>query len=40
MGRATDQISDEVKQHRVEELMLAQQEVAFAKAAAMVGPHD
>ncbi|HSZ56331.1 MAG TPA: 30S ribosomal protein S12 methylthiotransferase RimO [Tepidisphaeraceae bacterium] len=37
MGRMPDQISDSVKQHRVEELMLAQQEVAFAKARAQVG---
>ena len=32
----TDQVPDDVKQQRVEELMLAQQEVAFAKAKA----HD
>jgi ribosomal protein S12 methylthiotransferase len=32
-----DQISDEVKNARVEELMLAQQEVAFKKAESMVG---
>jgi ribosomal protein S12 methylthiotransferase len=37
MGRMTDQLSDEIKQARVEELMLAQQEVAFAKAKKMVG---
>ncbi|HZL35910.1 MAG TPA: 30S ribosomal protein S12 methylthiotransferase RimO [Tepidisphaeraceae bacterium] len=37
MGRMKDQTPDEVKQRRVEELMLAQQEVAFAKARAMVG---
>ena len=37
MGRMEGQIADEVKQARVEELMLAQQEVAFAKAKAMVG---
>jgi ribosomal protein S12 methylthiotransferase len=37
MGRMEDQLSDQVKQQRVEELMLAQQEVAFAKAAAMKG---
>jgi ribosomal protein S12 methylthiotransferase len=37
MGRMPDQIADEVKQQRVEELMLAQQEVAFAKAQAMIG---
>src|SRR3954469_21522650 len=37
MGRMTNQVPDEVKQQRVEELMLAQQEVAFAKSAALVG---
>jgi ribosomal protein S12 methylthiotransferase len=37
MGRMPDQVSDSVKQHRVEELMLAQQGVAFAKARAQVG---
>jgi ribosomal protein S12 methylthiotransferase len=37
MGRMEDQLPDEVKQKRVEELMLAQQEVAFAKAARQVG---
>ena len=37
MGRMTDQIPDDVKQARVEELMLAQQEIAFDKAAAAVG---
>lgn len=37
MGRMSDQIPDNVKQARVEELMLAQQEVAFAKARSMVG---
>jgi ribosomal protein S12 methylthiotransferase len=37
MGRMSDQISDDVKQHRVEELMLTQQQVAFAKAKAHVG---
>src|SRR5207248_1773544 len=37
MGRMDGQIPDDVKKRRVEELMLAQQEVAFAKAAAMVG---
>ena len=37
MGRMTDQVAGEVKQQRVEELMLAQQEVAFAKARAQVG---
>jgi ribosomal protein S12 methylthiotransferase len=37
MGRMQDQIVDEVKQQRVDELMLAQQEVAFAKARSQVG---
>src|SRR4029453_2348342 len=37
MGRMIDQIPDDVKQQRVEELMLAQQEIAFAKAKAMIG---
>src|SRR4051794_16644813 len=37
MGRMEGQLPDEVKQARVEELMLAQQEVAFAKAKGMVG---
>jgi ribosomal protein S12 methylthiotransferase len=37
MGRMTGQLPDDVKQARVEELMLAQQEVAFAKARAMKG---
>ena len=37
MGRMTDQIPDELKQQRVEELMLTQQQVAFAKSKAMVG---
>jgi ribosomal protein S12 methylthiotransferase len=37
MGRLDGQIPDAVKQSRVEELMLTQQEVAFAKAAAMTG---
>jgi ribosomal protein S12 methylthiotransferase len=37
MGRMEGQLPDDVKQHRVEELMLAQQEVAFAKARAQVG---
>jgi ribosomal protein S12 methylthiotransferase len=37
MGRMDDQLPDEVKQARVEELMLAQQEVAFAKAKRQVG---
>ena len=37
MGRMEDQISDDMKKARVEELMLAQQEVAFSKARAMKG---
>jgi ribosomal protein S12 methylthiotransferase len=37
MGRMTDQVPDDVKHARVEELMLAQQEVAFARAARTVG---
>jgi ribosomal protein S12 methylthiotransferase len=37
MGRMTGQIPDEVKNARVEELMLTQQEVAFKKAKSMVG---
>ena len=37
MGRMTDQLSDELKQSRVEELMLAQQQVAFAKSKKMIG---
>jgi ribosomal protein S12 methylthiotransferase len=37
MGRMADQISDDVKQQRVEELMLSQQEVAFAKAKSTIG---
>ena len=37
MGRMTHQIPDDVKQARVEELMLAQQEVAFARAKQTVG---
>lgn len=37
MGRMEGQIPDEVKKARVEELMFAQQEVAFAKAKRMVG---
>ena len=37
MGRMSEQLPDEVKQERVEELMLAQQKVAFAKSKAMVG---
>jgi ribosomal protein S12 methylthiotransferase len=37
MGRMEGQVPDAVKQARVEELMLAQQSVAFAKAQAMKG---
>ena len=37
MGRMEDQVAPKVKTQRVEELMLAQQEVAFAKAKKMVG---
>ncbi|QOV89109.1 30S ribosomal protein S12 methylthiotransferase RimO [Humisphaera borealis] len=37
MGRLTNQLPDEVRQQRVEELMLAQQEVAFARAKKTVG---
>ncbi|MFN4242086.1 MAG: 30S ribosomal protein S12 methylthiotransferase RimO [Tepidisphaerales bacterium] len=37
MGRMEGQLPEEVKRARVDELMLAQQEVAFAKAAAMRG---
>ncbi len=37
MAKLADQIPDDVKQQRVEELMFAQQEVAFAKAKSMVG---
>jgi ribosomal protein S12 methylthiotransferase len=37
MGRMTDQVPDSVKQQRVEELMLTQQQVAFAKSKQMVG---
>jgi ribosomal protein S12 methylthiotransferase len=37
MARMDEQVPDDVKQQRVEELMLAQQEVAFAKARTMVG---
>jgi ribosomal protein S12 methylthiotransferase len=49
MGRMADQIDDAVKQQRVEELMLAQQDVAFARNRRLVGtsmevlidrPHD
>jgi len=37
MGRMTDQVPDDVKQARVEELMLAQQDVAFARANEQIG---
>ena len=37
MGRLENQIPDHVKQARVEELMLAQQEVAFKKSESMIG---
>jgi ribosomal protein S12 methylthiotransferase len=37
MARMDGQLPDDVKQARVEELMLAQQEVAFARSKAMVG---
>jgi ribosomal protein S12 methylthiotransferase len=37
MGRLEGQLPDEVKQARVEELMLVQQQVAFARAKRMVG---
>jgi len=37
MGRMDNQVPEAVKQQRVEELMLAQQEVAFAKARRQVG---
>jgi ribosomal protein S12 methylthiotransferase len=37
MGKMDGQLPDEVKQEWVKELMLAQQEVAFAKARAMKG---
>ncbi len=37
MGRLPDQLSEEEKNARVEELMLVQQEVAFAKAKSMIG---
>jgi tRNA A37 methylthiotransferase MiaB len=37
MGRMGDQLPDDVKHARVEELMLAQQDVAFAKARKMKG---
>jgi ribosomal protein S12 methylthiotransferase len=37
MGRMDGQLPDAVKQQRVEELMLAQQEVAFARSEGMIG---
>jgi ribosomal protein S12 methylthiotransferase len=37
MSKLPDQVPDDVKQQRVEELMFAQQEVAFAKSKSMVG---
>jgi len=37
MGKMDGQLPDDVKRRRVEELMLAQQEVAFARAEATVG---
>jgi ribosomal protein S12 methylthiotransferase len=37
MARMDEQLPDEVKQQRVEELMLAQQEVAFARAKKTIG---
>ena len=37
MARMDNQVDDKVKHARVEELMLAQQDVAFAKAKSMVG---
>ena len=37
MGRMGDQVPDSIKQQRVEELMLAQQEVAFVRARKMKG---
>ena len=37
MGRMQDQIPDDVKKARVEELMLTQQQVAFEKSKAQVG---
>lgn len=37
MGRMDGQLPDDVKQHRVEELMLTQQQVAFKRAKAMRG---
>ena len=37
MGRMEDQLPDSIKQQRVEELMLAQQQVAFKRAKGMIG---
>ncbi len=37
MGKLTNQIPDDMKQARVDELMLVQQEVAFKKAKSMIG---
>jgi len=37
MGRMSEQVSDDVKKMRVEELMLTQQEVAFARNERLVG---
>src|SRR5947207_2325729 len=37
MARMENQLPDQVKRQRVEELMLAQQQVAFAKAKSMIG---
>jgi ribosomal protein S12 methylthiotransferase len=37
MGRMQEQLADEVKKERVEELMLAQQQVAFKKAKSQIG---
>ena len=37
MARMEDQLPDAIKRQRVEELMLAQQQVAFAKAKSMIG---
>ncbi len=37
MGKMPGQVPDDVKRQRVEELMFAQQEIAFAKSRSMVG---
>jgi ribosomal protein S12 methylthiotransferase len=37
MGRMEGQVPDDVKQQRLEELMLAQQEIAFGRARSMAG---